>query len=122
MGKAAKQANTSLKKHALSFPEAWEDHPWGGTVVKVRKKIFCSLGPGPDSQDAVCMSVKLPTSEVQALDLEGAEPAGYGLGKHGWVTLRLDPENMPDIEILMGYIDESYRAIAPKALVKLLDA
>ena len=122
MSKIARKANAALKKHALSYPEAWEDHPWGGTVAKVRKKIFCSLGHSPDSDEFICLSAKLPESEAQALDLEGTEPTHYGLGKHGWVTFRLLPEDMPDIEVLKGYIDESYRTIAPKTLVKQLDA
>ena len=33
-----------LLKLALSYPEAWEDHPWGENVVKVGKKIFVFLG------------------------------------------------------------------------------
>ncbi|MFT4649038.1 MAG: putative DNA-binding protein (MmcQ/YjbR family) [Glaciecola sp.] len=122
MGRAAKQANAALRRHALAYPEACEDHPWGGTVAKVRKKIFCSLGTAPGSDEFVCLSSKLPVSEAAALDLEGTEPSRYGLGKHSWVTFRLSPEDMPDIEVLKGYIDESYRAIAPKTLVKQLDA
>lgn len=122
MNPSALEINRALKQYALSFPEAWEDHPWGGCVAKVRKKIFCSLAHGPDAQDWVSLSVKLPHSEAQALDWDGAEPTHYGLGKHGWVTLKLDPANMPALEVLQDYIEESYRAIAPKTLVKQLDA
>ena len=34
----------TLLEYALTLPEAWEDHPWGDSVVKVRKKIFLFLG------------------------------------------------------------------------------
>ena len=45
VGMAAKQTRRdSLLEFALSLPEAHEDHPWGETVVKVRKKIFVFLG------------------------------------------------------------------------------
>ncbi len=119
---SATSVNRTLKRYALSFPEAWEDHPWGGTVAKVRKKIFCSLASGPDQKEWVVLSVKLPHSEAQALDWDGAQPTHYGLGQHGWVTLKLDPVQMPSVDVLKGYIEESYRAIAPKTLVRMLDA
>lgn len=120
MSRAAQEANAALRDHALSYPEAWEDFPWGGVVAKVRKKIFCSLASSPETSETVHFSCKLPDSGVDALDLAGAEPSHYGMGKHGWVTFQLDPYDMPDLEVLKGYIDESYRAIAPKTLVKQL--
>ena len=100
--------------------EAWEDYPWGGVVIKVRKKIFCTLSDDPAHAHLVCFDGKLPQSSTDALDLSGAEPTHYGMGKYGWVTFRLDPKHMPDIEVLKGYIDESFRAIAPKMLIKQL--
>ena len=35
--KASAKVCDRLLKLALSYPEAWEDHPWDETVVKVRK-------------------------------------------------------------------------------------
>jgi hypothetical protein len=29
---------------ALGLPEAWEDHPWGDTVVRERRRTFAFLG------------------------------------------------------------------------------
>ena len=29
-----------LRKYALSFPEAYEEFPWGERVAKVNKKVF----------------------------------------------------------------------------------
>lgn len=104
-----------LLPHALSFPDAWEDHPWGDTVVKVGKKIFVFLG-------SESMSVKLPESRDMALALPGAEPTGYGLGKAGWVTLRFESSDDAPVDLLCDWIDESYRTVAPKRLVKELDA
>src|SRR5437764_3023576 len=39
------------------------------------------------------LSVKLPVSSAAALALPFAEPTGYGLGKHGWVTSKFAPGN-----------------------------
>lgn len=102
-----------LKAEALGFPGAWEDHPWGDTVVKVGKKVFVFFGESG-------FSVKLPESAEAALTLPGAEPTGYGLGRAGWVSIQVDgdaPEGM-----YSDWLDESYRAVATKTLVKQLDA
>ncbi len=49
------------------------------------------------------------------------EPTHYGLGKSGWVTALFDGEDAPPMEMLKAWIDESYRAQAPKKLVAELD-
>ena len=47
-GKSAKAAWTTLRDLALAYPDAKEDHPWGETVVKVRKKVFAFFYTGAD--------------------------------------------------------------------------
>ncbi|MGO9198196.1 MAG: MmcQ/YjbR family DNA-binding protein [Acidimicrobiales bacterium] len=106
-----------LLAYALTFPEAWEDNPWGETVVKVGKKVFAFLG-GPDDPGGARISVKLPDSADQALDLPGAVRTGYGLGRAGWVTLLF--ESTP-AGLLEDWIEESYRTVAPKRLSRQLD-
>lgn len=107
-----------LLAKAKSYPGAVEDHPWGDTVVKVNKKVFVFLG-GQDGRFG--LSTKLPQSAGVALMLPFAEPTGYGLGKSGWVSASFGPgEDVPE-GVLVEWIDESYRAIAPKKLVKELD-
>jgi predicted DNA-binding protein (MmcQ/YjbR family) len=103
-----------LLREAVGFPGAWEDHPWGDTVVKVRKKIFVFLG-----EDG--FAVKLPESAEVALGLPGSEPSGYGLGKAGWVNVKCTGDDLP-LDLFADFLDESYRAVAPKTLVKELDA
>jgi predicted DNA-binding protein (MmcQ/YjbR family) len=105
-----------LARHALAKPEAWEDRPWeGDRVAKVRKKIFVFL----PSDDAGSIGVKLPHSAVYAVTLPCATPMAYGLGKHGWVTIKLADKSRPAVELLRDWIDESYAAIAPATLVRL---
>ncbi len=119
MSRFVQSTNQELLEYALTFPEAWEDHPWGGVVAKVRKKIFCFLA-NPGEKERVSLSVKLPESEATALDRPSAEPTPYGLGKHSWVTFRFEEDETPDIEALKSFVEESYRAVAPKTLIKLL--
>lgn len=109
-----------LRGRALELPEAHEDHPWGETVVKVRKKIFVFLGVDDGSYPAG-VGMKLLASNEEALGLPGAAPMGYGLGKSGWVTIRLEGEQPPR-DLLLDWVEESYRLVAPKALVAVLDA
>ena len=46
---AAKKSRPQLlREFALTLPGAWEDFPWGDTVIKVRKKIFVFLGEGDE--------------------------------------------------------------------------
>lgn len=108
-----------LLEFALTFPEAYEDHPWeDDLVVKVRKKIFVFLGS--EDQESHSMGVKLPVSRDEALLATGAKPSGYGLGRSGWVSVPLDP-GPEDPGLLEDWIEESYRTVAPKRLSATLD-
>jgi predicted DNA-binding protein (MmcQ/YjbR family) len=113
-----RRVQSSLRKFALAYPEAYEDTPWGNPVIKVRGKIFVSLNL-PDGGLEVW--VKLPVSSRLALTLPFASPAGYGLGKSGWVSARFAAGDDVPVDLLQQWIDESYRAVAPKQLVKKLD-
>jgi predicted DNA-binding protein (MmcQ/YjbR family) len=108
----------SVRLFTLSLPGAWEDHPWGDTVAKVGRKVFVFLGDEPD--DGGCwLGVKLPTSKEDALAMPFAKPMGYGLGRAGWVGIQA-PADMP-LEVLTGWVEESYRAVGTKTRVKELD-
>ena len=110
-----------LRDYALTFPEVTEDHPWGHRAMKVKGKVFVFLG-GEKHEKELSLSVKLPSSRDMAVDLPFAEPTGYGMGKHGWVTARFEKVGDVPLDLLKAWIDESYRAIAPKKLVKLLES
>jgi len=108
-----KKAEHELKRFALTYPETREDFPWGERVVKVRGKVFVFLWAGDDFH----VTVKLPQSATLALTLPFVSPTGYGLGKSGWVTATFSGKARPPVEVLKQWIDESYRAVAPKKLV-----
>ena len=116
---APKGAEKQLRDFALRYPDTAEEFPWGERVIKVNKKIFVTFGR-PDGD--LSMSMKLPNSGVAALTLPFAEPTGYGLGKSGWVTARFNSNQKPPVELLCRWIDESYRAVAPKKLIDRLRA
>lgn len=106
-----------LERFALQLPGAFRDTPWeGDAVAKVGKKIFVFLGSGEEPR----ISVKLPESAAHALSVPGGVPTSYGLGKHGWCTVPVGTLDTP-VDLLVDWIEESYRTIAPKKLVKELD-
>ena len=109
------QAYDALRTFALTMPEAWEDFPWDHSAIKVRKKVFVFLG-NPVAPWGI--SLKLPDSAVDALELPFTAPTGYGLGKSGWVSCTFEEGHDVDVGMLLAWIEESYRAVAPKTLVK----
>ena len=107
-----------LREFALGLPEAWEDHPWGESVAKVGKKVFVFFGDNAEER-ARSFTVKLRESHDEASTMGWTADPGYGLGRGGWLTITV-PEGAP-MELLQSWILESYRAVAPRRLVKQLD-
>lgn len=117
-GRARAKVLDQLRERALAYPGAEEHFPWGERVVKVKGKVFVFLGrdEGPEAG----LSVKLPASFEAALSLPGCEPTGYGLGKARWVTASFPRARPLPLPLLLGWLDESYRAVAPRTLVATL--
>lgn len=109
----------ALRAFGLAFPEAAEDFPWGHTALKVRGKTFAWLDQDQE-EDRLGLTVKLPVSRDFALVFDFAEPAGYGLGRSGWISCRFGRDETPDLDLMKRWIAESYRAVAPKKLAALL--
>ena len=108
----------ALREYALAMPEAYEDHPWGEDVAKVRKKVFVFLGTADSPEPGI--GIKLVGSHPLALAQDGVAPMGYGLGDSGWVTVKLRGDT--PFEMLREWIDESYAAVAPKKLAAAREA
>jgi len=117
---SVKQAEQRLIKFALADPQTVLEHPWGHDAVKVKGKMFATFGGEANPKGEFSLTVKLPVSAEMALTLPWVEATGYGLGKSGWVTARLKSGDDFDLETMKGWIDQSYRAVAPKSLVKSL--
>lgn len=108
-----------LRELGLSYPGAHLKSPWPGHEdLAVKDRTFAYL---PPEGEPFSISCKLPDSSHIALLLPYATPTGYGLGKSGWVSAKIpDGEPVP-LDLFRAWIDESYRAQAPKKLIAELD-
>lgn len=112
-----------LRAFGLAYPGAHTKSPWPGHLdLAVNDKTFAYLSLEGEPLGVSC---KLPRTFTDALTLPFTKPAAYGLGKSGWVAAKLAEGEEVSPELLRMFerwIDESYRAQAPKRLVKALDA
>ena len=115
----ADETTRRLRDWGLGLPGAHSKSPWEGhDDLAVNDKTFAYLGTGDD----FTLSVKLPYTSEVALELPFARPTAYGLGKWGWVSFSPSEGEVPPFEQLKEWVEESYRAQAPRRLVKELDA
>jgi predicted DNA-binding protein (MmcQ/YjbR family) len=110
----------ALRAFGLAFPGAHAKSPWPDHLdLAVNDKTFAYLS---QEGEPLSLSCKLPQSSATALLLPFAEPTAYGLGSSGWVTAKFDEGVVPPLDVLQAWVDESYRAQAPKRLVTKLTA
>lgn len=115
---------SGIRSFALSYPDASEHFPWKHRVIKVsNKKIFLFLDG--DAGATVGLGVKL-TLENQA-EAKRKFPGlitdpGYGMWKSGWIGVKVNESGPvagePSLKQLKQWIDESYRNLAKKTLIK----
>jgi predicted DNA-binding protein (MmcQ/YjbR family) len=123
MAQKAKRASDAalkeLRAFGLAFPGAHPKSPWPGHLdLAVNDKTFAYLSIDGEPFSIGC---KLPASQSVALMLPFVTPMAYGLGKSGWVSAQLADQPVP-IEMFKAWIEESYRAQAPKKLVAQIGA
>lgn len=104
-----------LRAFGLAYPGAHTKSPWPGHLdlaVKDKTFAYLSLEGAP-----LRISCKLPHSSAAALLLPFTMPTAYGLGKSGWVSANFEADAALPVDMLESWIDESYRAQAPKRLI-----
>lgn len=105
----------ALRAAALRYPDTVENFPWDHHAYKAAgKKTFLFL-TSLENGGFNC-SMKLPYRHEEALKLKGAAPTGYGMAASGWVTFTFSAKAKPPMTKLLDWLDESWRAIAPKKL------
>jgi predicted DNA-binding protein (MmcQ/YjbR family) len=105
----------ALRAFGLSYPGAHAKSPWPDHFdLAVNDKTFAYLSV---EGEPLSISCKLPGSNEAALLLPFTEPTAYGLGTSGWVTAKFSATETPPLDVLKAWLDESYRAQAPKKLL-----
>ena len=101
-----------IRALALSWPQAYEDAPWGFPVFKVGdNKLFALLS---EVEGALELTVKLTREEREiALELPEVRSASY-LGRYGWVTARVTDD--ATLANALEWLRESYWLRAPAAI------
>ena len=112
---------TRLEAIALALPEAirvdieaWDGEP----TFRVRKKNFVF-----SNAEATGLSVKLSREEAEAVVATDplAEPTGYGLGRHGWVSVDIGDDADDDRwQQITEWVRTSYTLVAPKSLARVV--
>jgi predicted DNA-binding protein (MmcQ/YjbR family) len=122
MAKTTRASDAVLKElraFGLAYPGAHTKSPWPGHLdLAVKDKTFAYLSL---EGEPLGISCKLPTSSAMALMLPFCKPAAYGLGKSGWVSAQFPDDEPLPVDMLKAWIDESYRAQAPKKLLATLN-
>jgi YjbR len=119
-----------LRSVCLGLPEAYEEPAWVGTRWRIRKRTFAHVltvagGWPPAYAEAVrtdgpstVLTFRAPASELHALST-----VGYPFYRPGWapdvVGMVLDED--ADWAEIAELLTDSYRVLAPRKLVALLD-
>jgi predicted DNA-binding protein (MmcQ/YjbR family) len=115
MGLPARRASKTIRALALSFPEAYEDAPWGFPVFKVAdNRLFALL---QDEGSAAEVTVKLGPEEREIALLHPWVRVASYVGRYGWVTASVEDEDA--LDTVLEWVRESYYLKAP---AKLRDA
>jgi hypothetical protein len=117
------RALTAVRKICLSLPEVSERLSHGSPAWFVREKKTVAMFVDDHHGDGIlgiwCPALPGVQEEMVALEPERFFRPPY-VGPSGWLGVRLDRD--VDWEEVRGILTDSYRKVAPKTLVKQLDA
>jgi predicted DNA-binding protein (MmcQ/YjbR family) len=112
------QALHKLRKICLRLPQTKETLTWGIPHFRVGEKIFCGCA---EIQGGPRIGLKMEARQSDMMmKLPGIEKAAYSRKGDGWVTI--NPNVFDDWDEIESLLVESYRLIAPKRTVALLDS
>ncbi|MGD9814269.1 MAG: MmcQ/YjbR family DNA-binding protein [Hyphomonadaceae bacterium] len=116
-------AEAELTAYGLTFPETASAAAWfPARGLYVRKKMFFAFGAKGEPLDALTILMKLPISAEFAEELAFVRPAKGWFKQHNWVTAHFDADDdvLAEMDTLRGWLKQSYVAVAPKVLGRMV--
>ena len=120
---AHQRVEAELTAYGLTFPETSSGSAWQTTRgLYVRKKMFAVFGEKDQPLNALTLIMKLPISAEMAEELPFVRPARGWYKQHNWVTAHFGPEDdiLVELGTLKGWLKQSYVAVAPKKLGRVI--
>ena len=112
-----------LTAYGLTLPETTAGPGWVPTrALYMRKKMFFVFGDRKEPPGALTMIMKLPISAEMVQELYFVQESKGWFRQHNWVIARFGPDDdiMAEIDTLKAWLVQSYCAVAPKKLAKLV--
>ena len=101
----------TLRKMALSFPEATEEPHFEKTSFRVRKKIFATYD---DKNKRACIKLSEIDQDVfSSFDWAIIFPVDNKWGKQGWTLIEMEKVNQ---DLFLDALKTAYCEVAPKKL------
>jgi len=117
------KAEAELTKFGLTQPETDAAPGWPPTrALRVRGTMFYVFGDKNDTPDQLTMIMKLPIAAEMVQELYFVRESKGWFKQHNWVIAHFDPEDdiLAEMETLKAWMIQSYCAIAPKKLARLV--
>ncbi len=112
-----------LRKLCLALPDAHEVEAWGEPTFRVRNKLFAMFAAPNNHHGGGRPAVWCKAAPGNQSIMVRAAPGRFFVppyvGPSGWVGIWLDRN--PDWDEVADLLRDSYRLIAPKKLVAVLD-
>ncbi|MBM82068.1 MAG: hypothetical protein CMJ78_15975 [Planctomycetaceae bacterium] len=106
-----------LREVCLALPNTKETLTWGKPYFRVGEKIFCGCA---EIHGRASLGLKMDTDDSYLMmQLPGIEKAAYSRSNDGWVSI--DPAEFDDWAEIEQLIVGSFRLIAPKRTLAMLD-
>lgn len=119
------QVEAELTAYGASLPGVAAGPGWQLTrALYVNKKMFAIFGAKAEPLDELTITVKLPISAEMVAGLYFVRESRGWYKQHDWVIAHFGPDDdvLAELATLKAWLRQSYVAIAPRKLSKLLDA